>query len=66
MKIIVNGENREYMESLTIQRLLDTLEIQKERVAVELNANIVPRAKLHNTILKDDDKLEIVTFVGGG
>lgn len=66
MKIVVNGEQRECIEGVSIQVLLNDLEIEKERVAVELNSNIIPRIELEGVVLKDGDILEIVTFVGGG
>lgn len=66
MKIYVNGEVREVSEDLTVIALLAEIGIQKERVAVELNLDIVSKAKFAETALKDGDKLEIVSFVGGG
>lgn len=66
MKIVINGEEEEVLEGLTVSALLDSLGIKKERVAVELNLDIVPKAKFAETALKDGDKLEIVSFVGGG
>ncbi|MGR3218539.1 MAG: sulfur carrier protein ThiS [Candidatus Anammoxibacter sp.] len=66
MHITVNGENKESEEGTSIQRLLKDLAIEKDRVAVELNSNIVPRQRLDQTILHENDKIEIVTFVGGG
>jgi len=45
---------------------LNTLSLNKDAVAVELNKNIVHRENFGNTILRDNDKLEIVTVVGGG
>lgn len=66
MKIIVNGEDRESRDGLSVLDLLNDLDIEKERVAVELNSNIIPRADLGKRMLSENDKLEIVTFVGGG
>ena len=66
MKVVVNGEEKEIPDELTVEGLLNLLNIGKERVAVELNLDIVPKAKFAETALKDGDKLEIVSFVGGG
>jgi thiamine biosynthesis protein ThiS len=66
MTITLNGEQREIRDSLTVMALLDELGIQKERVAVELNLEIVPRGRFTETPLKDGDRVEIVNFVGGG
>lgn len=62
--ITVNGEELEF--SGNISELLDVLEYNGKRVAVELNENIVPKSEYDITIVSDGDKLEIVRFVGGG
>lgn len=66
MKVWINGDVKEIGEGLTVDGLLNKLEIGKERVAVELNLNIVPKGRFGDTILKDGDRVEIVSFVGGG
>ena len=66
MKVILNGEPKECPEGTTVERLLDLYKIDKNRAAVELNLQIVPRKELSNRMLKDADILEVVTFVGGG
>ncbi|MDE6501843.1 MAG: sulfur carrier protein ThiS [Ruminococcus sp.] len=62
--ITVNGEKMDF--SGTVAELLDVMEYNGKRVAVELNENIVPKAEYENTAVSDGDKLEIVRFVGGG
>jgi sulfur carrier protein len=49
-----------------VQGLIEKLALGPERVAVELNGLVVPRAGWASTILNDDDRVEIVHFVGGG
>ena len=66
MKVIVNGEEKEIPEGLTVVGLLNKLGIGKERVAVELNLDIVPKSRFAETVLNDGDRVEIVSFVGGG
>jgi thiamine biosynthesis protein ThiS len=66
MRITLNGESRECPEGTTIEKLLDSYRIDKNRTAVELNLQIVPRKELSARVLKDTDVLEVVTFVGGG
>jgi thiamine biosynthesis protein ThiS len=66
MKLIVNGEDREFSSKLTVASLLVQLGMKPDRVAVELNRDLVPRERWEQTQLSDDDKLEIVHFVGGG
>lgn len=64
--IIVNGEQVEFVENSTVTDLVAALGLERSRVAVELNGNIVSRATFDDTLLHDDDKVEIVHFVGGG
>lgn len=66
MSIILNGEEKEVSGGSTVAALLHELGIQKERVAVELNLEIVPKGRFAETLLKDGDRVEIVSFVGGG
>jgi len=68
MTLIINGEPREFTEpSLALSALLaEKLGMKGDRVAVELNREIVRRRQWESTVLKDGDRLEIVHFVGGG
>jgi len=66
MNLIINGEDRQFDSALTISSLLDLLSMKLDRVAVELNRELIPRERWTATQLADDDKLEIVHFVGGG
>ncbi len=66
MKLQINGEQRDFPDSQTVASLVDHLGMKADRVAVELNLEIVPRTNWAATNLKDNDKLEIVHFVGGG
>ena len=66
MRIVLNGEQVETKENSSIAELLTQLGIGTERVAVEVNFDIVPRAKYDAHVLTDADKVEIVHFVGGG
>lgn len=66
MQIVLNGENVEAKEGITIIDLLSQLGIGLERVAVEVNLDIVLKARYDAYVLVDGDKVEIVHFVGGG
>ncbi len=66
MQIIVNGDPRDVPDGLTVAGLLAELGIERRYVAVELNAEIVPRASHEDTPVSEGDRLEIVTMVGGG
>ena len=66
MKLQINGEEREVAEGLTLAALLEQLAMKADRVAVELNREIVRRDAWAQTHLQPGDRLEIVQFVGGG
>jgi len=55
-----------YMMGLNLNELLNKLKIQKNKVAIEVNGEIVEKNKYPNLILNEDDKVEIVQFIGGG
>jgi sulfur carrier protein len=61
----INGELLD-KEGKTVSELLADMEISGQRVAVEINEEIVPKAKYDETVLKDGDHVEVVRFVGGG
>ena len=61
----VNGTERD-AGGLTVAALLEQEGFARDRVAVERNGDIVPRARYTDTVLQDGDRVEIVRFVGGG
>jgi len=66
MQISVNGEPREVPDGATVERLLDLLEVQRRRIAVEVNRELVPRSQHGARALAEGEAVEIVTLVGGG
>ncbi|BCS55706.1 sulfur carrier protein ThiS [Geobacter sp. SVR] len=66
MQVLVNGEPMEVEDSVNIAALLAHLHIKPERVAVEVNLDIVPKATYGARIVSAGDRIEIVQFVGGG
>ncbi|HLJ89386.1 MAG TPA: sulfur carrier protein ThiS [Candidatus Angelobacter sp.] len=66
MTLQINGQQRTYPEEMTVAALVEHLGMKADRVAVELNLEIVPRTAWQGTQLKEGDKLEVVHFVGGG
>jgi sulfur carrier protein len=66
MTIEVNGKPREIANGTSVASLLDELGVKQPHVAVELNLEVVPRAEHAATALRDGDRLEVVTLVGGG
>ena len=66
LEVTINGETHSFADGTTIKRMLETLELSGEGVAVEVNRSIVPRRTPREALLGDGDEVEIVTFVGGG
>jgi thiamine biosynthesis protein ThiS len=66
VRIEVNGEPREVEEGTTVGGLVRQLALAPERLAVELNREVVRRALWDETALSEGDKIEVVHFVGGG
>jgi thiamine biosynthesis protein ThiS len=65
MNLIINGESQTLLAD-TLSALVEQLGMKSDRVAIELNREIVPRDQWTETRLADGDRLEIVHFVGGG
>ena len=66
MRLVINGEEKEFAGVSTLASLVEHIGLKADRLAVELNRNIVPRTTWGDTALHDGDRLEIVHFVGGG
>jgi thiamine biosynthesis protein ThiS len=65
VNLIINGENRD-LTAQTLSALVEQLGMKPDRVAIELNREIVPRDRWAQVLLTNGDQLEIVHFVGGG
>ena len=66
MTIILNGDSFDLDAPMTIAQMLDNLDIDSRRVAVEHNLTVVKRAAFDSTLINAGDQIEIVNFVGGG
>jgi thiamine biosynthesis protein ThiS len=68
MKLQINGEERSFDSPtpFTLAALVESLGMKTDRIAVELNRDIVPRDRWTETVLHEGDRLEVVHFVGGG
>ncbi len=66
MKIIFNGTSIDSDSGSTLLQLLHAQNLEPDKVVVELNANIVPSTDFATTLLREDDRLEVLHFVGGG
>jgi sulfur carrier protein len=67
MNLVVNGKETNITDGLTVSQLLVQENVKMpDMVSVELNGQILKRTKFEETILKDDDKVEFLYFMGGG
>jgi thiamine biosynthesis protein ThiS len=66
LRVYVNGEVKELPGPLSLSELVAQLDLPAARIAVELNRNVIRRNDWSATMLDEDDRLEIVHFVGGG
>ena len=66
MNIVVNGAERDIPIGQTVAQLIEELSMVGERIAVEVNQEIVPRSTYDNHELRPNDKVEVVTAIGGG
>lgn len=66
VRVYVNGEPREFLDSLSLAELVTELDLPAQRIAVELNRTVVRRSEWSTIVLHDEDRIEIVHFVGGG
>ena len=65
-KIQLNGDSYEISKGTNLNELLNKLKIRKNKVAIEVNGEIIEKNKYPNLILNKEDKVEIVHFIGGG
>ncbi|MBO9546824.1 sulfur carrier protein ThiS [Caulobacter sp.] len=66
MRLLLNGEERDVADVVTIADLVAVLGLDARKVAVERNLEIAPRSTYGDTALAEGDRIEIVTFIGGG
>lgn len=66
MEIFINGQQRQVPDDIHAVHLLDLFDLKDQRVAIELNLEIIPRGELDQTRLHPGDRIEIVRAIGGG
>jgi thiamine biosynthesis protein ThiS len=66
MKLIINGEERDFSAIANLAQLVEQLGMKQDRLAIELNRDVISRDRWVQTTLTEGDRLEIVHFVGGG
>ena len=65
-KIQLNGKNISLKKNISISQLLKKYKLNEQKIAIELNREIISKQKYNKIILKDKDNVEIVYFIGGG
>lgn len=66
MEIQLNGETCSFNEGITVAMLLDELAIRTEKVAVEINLEILEKGDFQSRLLQEGDRVEVMSFIGGG
>jgi sulfur carrier protein len=66
MQIILNGQATQVIDQCSITNILEMLVLQNQRVAVEVNQEVIPRAEHQSYLLSSGDRVEIIQAVGGG
>lgn len=66
MKLIINGDTKEFPQNITLKRVLEELNLDGKVMAAAVNMEIVKQNNWDSRVLKDMDKLELLDFVGGG
>ncbi|MGB0990631.1 thiamine biosynthesis protein ThiS [Arcobacter sp. F155] len=66
MELIVNGENKNFPDNSTLQAIIDELRIEEKVMAAAVNMEIVKKDEWNSYTVKENDKLELLQFVGGG
>ena len=66
MQLIINGENREFRDGMTLLEILKELKLEGKVMAAAINMEIVKQTQWDKVVPKDLDKLELLDFVGGG
>lgn len=66
INVYINGEKKLISISNNLSDVLKNFEINTNKIAIEINQKVIPRSLYKNTLIKNEDKIEIVQFIGGG
>mgnify|MGYP001482284231 CR=1 FL=1 len=66
IQVFINGEKKYFNENNNLFSILNCLEVDNSGIAIEINSSVVPKSQYKKIIIKNDDKIEIVQFIGGG
>lgn len=64
--MIINGKNYDFKAGITVSEMLKMLKVNENNVVVELNYEIIEKAIFKSVKLKEEDSIEVVSFMGGG
>lgn len=64
--MLINGKEMNFHDSITVLDLLKELDLNEDKVVIEVNLEILPKSQYSNKILNKDDRIEIISLVGGG
>jgi sulfur carrier protein len=66
VKLLLNGKEKELPDAMTLKGLIEQFQLRSEITVVELNEEIIKQGEYEKTVLKSQDKVELVTMMGGG
>ena len=66
MNILLNNKPEKLFDGSTVEKLLEDKNIKNKYFAVEINRKVIPKSTHHTHVIRDGDKIEIITAIGGG
>jgi len=66
INVYINGEKKLISISSNLSDVLKNFEIDANKIAIEINQKVIPKSLYKNTLIKNEDKIEVVQFIGGG
>ncbi|HIZ88331.1 MAG: sulfur carrier protein ThiS [Candidatus Mucispirillum faecigallinarum] len=66
MNVKINGENHTFNDNITLENIIKELNITINSIVAEVNGQVITKEKFSNTVIKDNDVIELIKFVGGG
>ena len=66
MNVKINGENHTFNDNITLENIIKELNIKINSIVAEVNGQVITKEKFSNTVIKDNDIIELIKFVGGG
>lgn len=66
MNVKINGQTHTFNDNITLENIINELNITINSIVAEVNGQVITKEKFSNTIIKDNDIIELIKFVGGG